>query len=199
MRWALAAAVTGGLVRSLAETLAESLAASATGGGFVASPAAAVTCVSLALALDAATANSPLAAEHLLVENLVAPLVPHLVAGLGLVGDPAAAAVPNARTGVAGARRVSPCRNARTAGQSRARLEIPCGRGVATDEVMKDDVIPPTSACDAEWLAEEKGKRHLHVSLSVGSIARVSNGAGDRFVCAVVTIVSLPYRPSFTS
>ena len=99
---ALAAAVTGGLVRSLAESLAESLAASATGGGFVASPAAAVTCVSLALALDAATANSPLAAEHLLVENLVAPLVPHLVAGLGLVGDPAAAAeaTPGAGGGV---------------------------------------------------------------------------------------------------
>jgi hypothetical protein len=99
---ALAAAVTGGLVRSLAESLAESLAASATGGGFVASPAAAVTCVSLALALDAATANSPMAAEHLLVENLVAPLVPHLVAGLGLVGDPAAAAeaTPGAGGGV---------------------------------------------------------------------------------------------------
>jgi len=61
-----------------------------------------VTCVSLALALDAATANSPLAAEHLLVENLVAPLVPHLVAGLGLVGDPAAAAeaTPGAGGGV---------------------------------------------------------------------------------------------------
>ena len=99
---ALAAAVTGGLVRALAEALAESLAASATGGGFVASPAAAVTCVSLAVALDAATANSPLAAEHLLVENLVAPLVPHLVAGLGLVGDPAAAAeaTPGAGGGV---------------------------------------------------------------------------------------------------
>ena len=99
---ALAAAVTGGLVRSLAEALAESLAASATGGGFVASPAAAVTCVSLAVALDAATANSPLASEHLLVENLVAPLVPHLVAGLGLVGDPAAAAeaTPGAGGGV---------------------------------------------------------------------------------------------------
>ena len=99
---ALAAAVTSGLCRALAEALRECLAASAQGGGFLASPNAAVTCVSLALALDAATAGSPLAAESLLVENLAAPLIPHLVAGLGLVGDPAAAetATPGAGGGV---------------------------------------------------------------------------------------------------
>ena len=52
--------------------------------------------------LDAATAGSPLAAGALLLENLAAPLVPHLVAGLGLVGDPAAAeaATPGAGGGV---------------------------------------------------------------------------------------------------
>ena len=99
---ALAGAVTSGLVRAVAEALAECLAASAQGGGFVDSPDAAVTCVSLAVALDAATAGSPLAAEALLLENLAAPLVPHLVAGLGLVGDPAAAeaATPGAGGGV---------------------------------------------------------------------------------------------------
>ena len=99
---ALAGAVTSGLVRAVAEALAECLAASAQGGGFVDSPDAAVTCVSLAVALDAATAGSPLAAESLLLENLAAPLVPHLVAGLGLVGDPAAAeaATPGAGGGV---------------------------------------------------------------------------------------------------
>jgi hypothetical protein len=78
---ALGGAVTSGLVRAVAEALAECLAASAQGGGFLASPEAAVTCVSLAVALDCATAGSPLAAEALLVENLAAPLVPHLVAG----------------------------------------------------------------------------------------------------------------------
>ena len=94
--------MTSGLVRAVAEALAECLAASAQGGGFVDSPDAAVTCVSLAVALDAATAGSPLAAESLLLENLAAPLVPHLVAGLGLVGDPAAAeaATPGAGGGV---------------------------------------------------------------------------------------------------
>ena len=99
---ALGGAVTSGLVRAVAEALAECLAASAQGGGFLASPEAAVTCVSLAVALDCATAGSPLAAEALLVENLAAPLVPHLVAGLGLVGDPAAmeAATPGAGGGV---------------------------------------------------------------------------------------------------
>ena len=99
---ALAGAVTSGLVRAVAEALTECLAASAQGGGFVDSPDAAVTCVSLAVALDAATAGSPLAAESLLLENLAAPLVPHLVAGLGLVGDPAAAeaATPGAGGGV---------------------------------------------------------------------------------------------------
>ncbi len=99
---ALGGAVTSGLVRAVAEALAECLAASAQGGGFLASPEAAVTCVSLAVALDCATAGSPLAAEALLVENLASPLVPHLVAGLGLVGDPAAmeAATPGAGGGV---------------------------------------------------------------------------------------------------
>ena len=99
---ALGGAVTSGLVRAVAEALAECLSSSATGGGFLASPEAAVTCVSLAVALDCATAGSPLAAEALLVENLAAPLVPHLVAGLGLVGDPAAmeAATPGAGGGV---------------------------------------------------------------------------------------------------
>ena len=99
---ALAGAVTCGLVRAVAEALAERLAASAQGGGFLASPEAAVTCVSLAVALDVATAGSPLAAESLLAENLAAPLIPHLVAGLGLVGDPAAmeAATPGAGGGV---------------------------------------------------------------------------------------------------
>ena len=99
---ALAAAVTSGLVKALAEALAECLAASAQGGGFLASPNAAVTCVSLAVALETCSAGSPLAAECLLVENLAAPLIPHLVAGLGLVGDPAAAetATPGAGGGV---------------------------------------------------------------------------------------------------
>ena len=99
---ALAAAVTSGLVRRLAEALAESFASSAHGGGFAASPAAAAACASLAAALDVATAGSPHAAEALLRENLVAPLVPHLVAGLGLVGDPAAAetATPAAGGGI---------------------------------------------------------------------------------------------------
>ena len=91
-RCARAAAVTSGLVRSLAEALGECLESSAKGiGGFAASPAAASQCVALARALDAATAGSPLAAEALLLENLATPLVPHLVAGLGLVGDPVAA------------------------------------------------------------------------------------------------------------
>ena len=99
---ARAAAVTSGLVRRLAEALAESFASSAHGGGFSASPAAASACASLASALDVATAGSPHAAEALLRENLVAPLVPHLVAGLGLVGDPAAAetATPAAGGGI---------------------------------------------------------------------------------------------------
>jgi hypothetical protein len=96
---ALAAAVTSGLVRALAEALAESLNSSATGGGFAASPAAAAQCVSLARALDAATAASATACEHLLAENLASPLVPHLVAGLGWLGDPANAEYATPGTG----------------------------------------------------------------------------------------------------
>ena len=60
-------------------------------------------------ALAAAT-RSPLAAEALLLENLAAPLVPHLVAGLGLVGDPAAAgaATPGAGGGAAATAALEP-------------------------------------------------------------------------------------------
>ena len=89
-RCARAAAVTSGLVRSLAEALGECLESSAGIGGFAASPRRRRS-ASRSRALDAATAGSPLAAEALLLENLATPLVPHLVAGLGLVGDPVAA------------------------------------------------------------------------------------------------------------
>ena len=136
---ALAGAVTSGLVRAVAEALAECLAASAQGGGFVDSPDAAVTCVSLAVALDAATAGSPLAAEALLLENLAAPLVPHLVAGLGLVGDPAAA---EAATPAPGAACAAHRRARAAAGGGHARRQ----RAARVSRIVRNDSIESSAS-----------------------------------------------------
>lgn len=82
---ASAAAVTSGLVRELAAALTAQLAAGPEGASTGALWAA--RCASLASALEATTAGSSMAAEAMLVENMLSPLVPHLVAGLDGGGD----------------------------------------------------------------------------------------------------------------